>query len=355
MFFLARLFGKRPMLIPALARKFSCDFNVSSEKSIVSPRISSRRAEGRSEDYPSLATYTKYEMKNTETYSIVTGASSGIGKSIAFELGRRHHNLLLVSLPGQGLETVAHELSIHHGIKTDWFETDLSRPLGPKQVFEWVLSNDYSVNYLVNNAGIAGTKALEEADDKYIDDRLLVNIRALVLLCRYFIPVMKKFPEAGILNVASLSAFYSIPFKSIYAASKAFVVNFSQAIRTELKSTGISVSVVCPNGVRTNEGTHARIDAHGGKVKWMTLDSSEVAEIAVKGMLRKKFLIIPGRINVLLLSFSRFIPERIRQNLLYREFHKEVIAGREVTILPELKPPVTTPIQERAANIFPPL
>ncbi len=264
-------------------------------------------------------------MINSEKFTLVTGASSGIGKAISFELAKRKHNVLLVSLPGQGLEKIAAELQSRYQIKTGWFETDLSMTRGPKSVFDWTRSENYTVQYLVNNAGIAGTMAIDNVDEKYIDDRLLVNIRALVILCRYFIPEMKKLPSAGILNISSLSAFFSIPFKSIYAASKAFVMNFSRAIRTELKNTNISVSVVCPNGVRTNQGTHARIEAHGNKGRLVTLDSEEVARIAVDGMLKRKFLIIPGKLNYMLFTASRFIPISIQQYFLYREFYKEII------------------------------
>ncbi len=263
-------------------------------------------------------------MKNTDLFSLVTGASSGIGKAIAFELAGRNRNVLLVSLPGQGLEKVAMEIENRFGVRTDWYEIDLSKPAGPKSVYEWTCQKGYTVENLINNAGVAGTMAIDNSDDKYIDDRLLVNIRAVVILCRYYIPEMKELASAKILNISSLSAFYAIPFKSIYSASKAFVLSFSRAIRTELKNTGISVSVVCPNGVRTNKGTQTRIDAHGNKGRLIILDQKKVAEIAVTGMLKKKFLIIPGNLNYIILATSRFIPVRIRQNMLYREFFKEM-------------------------------
>ncbi|HYW95136.1 MAG TPA: SDR family NAD(P)-dependent oxidoreductase [Bacteroidales bacterium] len=258
-------------------------------------------------------------------YSLVTGASSGIGKAIATELAGRKHNLLLISLPEQGLEKFSNFLQITYGIKTDWLETDLSISGTPKKVYEWAQNKKYMVNTLVNNAGVAGTMGIDMADAKYIDDRLLVNVRALVVLCHYFIPDMKKLPEAYILNIASLSAFYAIPFKSIYAASKAFVVSFSRAISTELKYSGISVSVVCPNGVRTNEGTHTRIEAHGNIVRLTTVTPEQVAKSSVNGMLKRKFMIIPGHFNLFLLFISRFMPSGLKQYLLYREFHKEIL------------------------------
>jgi short-subunit dehydrogenase len=263
-------------------------------------------------------------MNEKTMFTLITGASSGIGKAMAWECGSRKMNLLLVSLPGQSLEEVALQISSRHGVTCNWFETDLSEKDGPAKVFQWTRSNGYVVRYLVNNAGMAGTAIFANSDDKYIDDRILVNIRALVFLSRYFITDMKSIPGAAILNVGSLSAFYSIPFKSLYAASKAFVVNFSRAIRTELNETGISVSVLCPNGVRTNQGTHARIDAHGFMGRLTSVPVEKVAKAGIEGMIAGRFMIIPGFVNHILLFISKLIPGFLKQRKLYREFYKEV-------------------------------
>lgn len=266
-------------------------------------------------------------MNTEKTYALVTGASSGIGKAIAIELAERKMDLLIVSLPSQGLREVALYLTDKFGISCEFLEVDLSEKEGPAEVFRWTENNGYKVRYLVNNAGMAGTMIFEQSSDKYIDDRILVNIRALVLLCRYYIPGMREIPGSAILNVGSLSAFYSIPFKSLYAASKAFVVNFSRAIRTELKDTGIGVSVICPNGVRTNAGTHARINSHGFMGRITTFSAEEVAKAGIDGMLRGKFMIIPGFVNRFLLLISKLIPGFLKQRKLYKEFYKEVRAS----------------------------
>ncbi|MBE0652671.1 MAG: SDR family NAD(P)-dependent oxidoreductase [Bacteroidales bacterium] len=259
-----------------------------------------------------------------EKYALVTGSGSGIGKAIAKELALRGIRVLLVALPGEDLAGYAEDLSRDFGIKTDALETDLSLPGGPGKVIEWVKKNQYPVYFLVNNAGMAGTAVFEQSDDKYIDDRILVNIRALTFLCRYFIPELKKHEKSYILNVSSLSAYYAIPFKALYSSTKAFVLNFSRAIRTELKESPISVSALCPNGVQTNEGTFSRIAAHGKKGKYTTVPVEKVARMAVDHTLREKFLIIPGRVNHFLVFLSRLLPHAVEQNILYREFLKEV-------------------------------
>ena len=262
-----------------------------------------------------------------KTYSLITGASSGIGKSIAYELASRNRNLLLVSLPGEGLTEVAKDIFDNYDVEVDFLEQDLSEKNGPKKVFNWTEKNNYVVDILVNNAGKAGTALFDQSDDFYIDDRLQVNVRALVLLSRYYIPAMKKLPESWIINIGSLSAFFAIPFKSLYSSTKAFVVNFSRALRTELKETGITVSVVCPNGVRTNEGTHARIDSHGAKGKFTSLPVEAVARIGIEKSLKGRFMVIPGRVNRLLLIIKKLLPGFLEQRLLYKEFYNEVIVS----------------------------
>jgi short-subunit dehydrogenase len=263
-------------------------------------------------------------MDSENKYALITGASSGIGKAIAWYCGSKKMNLLLISLPNEGLGQVANEIQQRHDVITHFLETDLANIDGPRTVYNWVLENNYDINILVNNAGVAGTAVFEKSDPEYSDIRIMVNIRALVLLTRYFLPELKKNEKAYILNVSSLSAFFSIPYKTVYSASKAFVLNFSRALRYELKSSPINVSVVCPNGVRTNAGTHARIEAHGTIARITTVSPDLLAKITIENMLKNKFLIIPLRINRLLLLLQKIIPTGMQQRILTREFMKEV-------------------------------
>lgn len=258
-------------------------------------------------------------------YTLITGTSSGIGKELAFYCASKGMNILHVALPGTGLSEVNVAILNTYPVNSDYFEVDLSTEDGTEKVLNWVTEKGYQVNFLINNAGLAGTSVFEESSLKYINDRIMVNIRALVLLTRLFIPLLKGHQKSYILNVGSLSAFYSIPYKSLYAASKAFVVNISRALRTELKETGIKISVVCPNGVRTNPGTNFRIDAHGVKGQLTSLSAQKVAQIAVDNTLKEKFLIIPGRLNYSLYIISKIIPTFIKEKILLKEFKKEVL------------------------------
>lgn len=257
-------------------------------------------------------------------FVLITGASSGIGKAIANYCGSKNMNLLLISRPSGKLALVAQELKEKYRVHIQYFEVDLAEPDGPLRVYNWAKKNNYSVKILINNVGLGGSSVFENSDPDYNNIRIMVNIRALVLLCNYFIPELKKHDKAYILNIGSLSAFFAIPYKAVYSASKAFVVNFSRALKYELKDTSVSVSVVCPNGVRTNAGTNTRIDAHGIKGRITTIPVELLAQKSIEKMLKGKFLFIPLGINRFIFLLGKVVPAGILQKILVREFSKEV-------------------------------
>ena len=128
------------------------------------------------------------------------------------------------------------------------------------------------------------------------------------------------------MNVSSLAAFFYIPYKSLYSASKSFIKNFSRALVGELNGKGVSISVLFPNGVKTNQITTTRIDAHGKVGHWTQGNVNEVVLSAIEGMLKGKFYIIPGYANHFLLLLRLIIPIPIQQWLISREFEKEAKA-----------------------------
>lgn len=261
---------------------------------------------------------------NNSPYTLITGGSEGIGKALALECARRGMNVLLVALPGDTLSETAAIIQKNYQVKVDTLAIDLTEKEAPEKVYAWCKKMKYEVNILINNAGMAGTAVFEESTPDYSDNRILLNIRALVLMCRLFIPGLKKFDHAYILNISSLSAFFSIPYKSVYSASKTFVLNFSKAIRYELKDTPIQISIVCPNGVVTNPGTYARTRAHGFAGRLTTVPVEKLAAYTMNRMLRGRKLIIPGRFNYFLLFLQKILPEFLKMKILLHEFKKEV-------------------------------
>jgi len=261
---------------------------------------------------------------SSSVFTLITGGSAGIGRALAEACARRHMNLLLVALPGPELEETASFILTTWNVNVKTFGIDLSALDAPAKVFQWCLQEQAKVNILINDAGMAGTAIFETSDLSYSDMRIMVNIRALTLLTRLFLPMLKEFDRSYVLNIGSLSGYYSIPYKSVYSASKAYVLHFSQAIREELKNTPVQISVVCPNGVETNQGTFGRISAHGFMGKVTKINKDVLAEYALDKMFRGKTTIIPGRINRFLLAAGKLIPDSFIARLLNKEFTKEV-------------------------------
>ena len=261
-------------------------------------------------------------------YTLITGGSSGIGKAMARECASRGHSLLLVAMDTPELEQTANEIRGEFSVAVEILGLDLTELDGPARVFAWCRGKQYRVNILINNAGIAGSAVFEESTLDYSDERIMLNVRALVLLTQLFLPDLKSNTQAYILNTGSLSAYYSIAYKSVYAASKAFVLSFSRALKEELRGTGVSVSVVNPNGVRTNAGTHGRIDTHGKYINLVILPVERIAFIALEGMLKEKAVIVPGGWNRALLLLSKLIPPGMREKRVADIFRKELQASQ---------------------------
>jgi short-subunit dehydrogenase len=258
-------------------------------------------------------------------FTLITGGSMGIGRAIAYECAGRNMNLLLVSLPEPELEMTADNIRKKFGVVVHTFAIDLTERDAPEKVYSWCKENQWQVNILVNNAGRAGTAIFEDSSFEYNDIRIQLNIRALVCLTYFFLKDLKTLDRSYILNIGSFSAFYSIPYKSVYCASKAFVLRFSRSLNAELKNTPVSVTVVCPNGVKTNPDTYKRISTHGLLTRSVILSAEEVARIAVNGMFKNKVLVIPGFSNKLLFIISKVIPPGVTEKRIVKIFRKELI------------------------------
>lgn len=263
----------------------------------------------------------------TDSYTLITGASLGIGNAMAHYCAGLGMNLALVSLPCESLEEIASEIETMYGVTVYFLEIDLTQTDAPQKVVEWILFEDINVNILINNAGLAGASIFETSTPEYIDARILLNVRATALLTRLFIPILEKNKSSHILNVSSMAAFYAIPYKSLYSATKSFILNFSKAIRVELRAKGINVSVLCPSGVRSNGIMHARMNKHTIFARWTEVTVEKVAQTAINQMLRGKFLIIPGLFSRIVVNASVFVPSSVKEKYILHEYRKEVESG----------------------------
>ena len=258
---------------------------------------------------------------NHKPYTLITGAAIGIGRALAIECARRNMNLALIDLPCSGLDKTIHHLRKNYRVDVQYMETDLTSPHSAEKIFNWTRSQNITVETLINNAGKGHLGSFTDYDHTFYEKMVRLNIESVVVLTRLFLPEMKKLDRAYILNLGSLAAFYPIPYKIVYAGSKSFIYAFSSALKQELKHSGVTVSVLCPGPIITNQEVIMRIRHGGFWAKRSSMQPSKMAVIAISQLLRGKTLIIPGVLNKCFRIASTLVPTKIKQNLLSRKFN----------------------------------
>jgi short-subunit dehydrogenase len=180
------------------------------------------------------------------TTALITGASSGIGETFARELAASNTDLVLVARSQAKLEELATELSGKYQIKTTVIPQDLTQPAAGQVVFETVQAQDLRIDTLINNAGFGDYGAFSDRPLGKLLAMVQLNITAVVELTGLFLPSMQERKQGAIINVSSIAGFQPLPYMSVYAATKAFVLNFSEALWAENKDLGVKILAVCP-------------------------------------------------------------------------------------------------------------
>lgn len=243
--------------------------------------------------------------------AVVTGASLGIGKAIAEELASRKYNLVLSSLPGQGLPDFCNALESAYKICVYCVEGDLTAENGPDNLFEFVQKNQLRVDILVNNAGIGYEGPIEGYTKRQIDHMILLNVRAVTILTVLFKPELSSHSKSYLLNISSFGGYMPTAYKSIYLATKSYVYYFTKALESELKGSSVKTCIAVPSAVRTNRNTLDRIERNGWFSQKSALNPEEVAAQVITGMFKGKKVIMPGKLSNLFFSVALFVPEGI--------------------------------------------
>lgn len=243
-------------------------------------------------------------------YAFVTGASRGLGRAFAEELAKRGFDLLLVSLPGERLPQVASSLRRRYGIEVDVLEGDITCPETRTHVRE-ILSRYGSLTVAVNNAGYGHPGPFDVWDVEEWEGMLRLNVEATSALSHLVIPFLERGRPSFLLNVASLAGFFPMPFFGVYASSKSYVLHFTLALREELKTKGISVSVLCPGGVLTNARSIEEVRAQGIAGRLSSFPPHRVASYALDELFKGRALIIPGWFNRFLVTIASVAPKQL--------------------------------------------
>jgi short-subunit dehydrogenase len=230
--------------------------------------------------------------------ALVTGASSGIGSELARELARRGHHLTLVARREERLRSLAQEISQELGGEAETRVCDLADAEARERLVQELPGSGRSVEILVNNAGFGHNGDFALADTGRAVRMVRLNVEAVVDLCGRYLEGMVRRGRGAVLNVASTAAFQPLPGQAAYAASKSFVLSFSEAVRTELTGTGVTVTAVCPGPVRTEFMEQAglgEVEERTPGAVWMS--AGEVAREAVRGVEHGKRVVVPGALN----------------------------------------------------------
>lgn len=239
--------------------------------------------------------------------ALITGASGGIGYELSQQFAKNNYDLILVARDEEKLKKYADEFKKNHDTKSTIILKDLSSVTAADEILQQLKHEHMTVEVLVNNAGFGSYGKFADTDIKKELSMMQVNMVTLTHLTKLLLPEMLAKKSGKILNVASTAAFFPGPLMAVYYATKAYVYSFSQAIRQELKSTGVSVTVLCPGPTRT--GFEKGADLGSSKLfKKISMDAKTVAENAFKGLMKNKALIIPGFRNKLQVFSEHFVP-----------------------------------------------
>lgn len=241
-----------------------------------------------------------------EGYTIVTGASSGIGLEMAHELAKTGRPLVLVARSEAALNQLAQEWREKYKIEILVVAADLGTPAGIQKTLTVVA--EVPLRALINNAGFGELGRFWEAKWSVIEQMIALNITGLVHLTHALVPRFVKQGHGEILNVASVAGFQPGPYFNVYSATKAFVVSFSEALHEELRSTGVSVTVLCPGVTATNfhvrAGTLELPPPLNGKAS-----ANSVARFGLKAMAKGWRVAVPGLLNRGMAVAARHLPK----------------------------------------------
>jgi len=246
-------------------------------------------------------------------YTLITGASEGLGKALAIECARRSMNLILVALPGPELCSLANLIKGNYPVQVICIGKDLCRDKSCIELYEEVTALNLQVNVLINNAGIGSTVLFEEGSPCLYEKQIRLNVLATTLLSRLFLPTLQRNSHSYILNVGSMASFFYLPKKQVYGATKSFIYFFSKSLRKELRKSNVHVSVLCPGGMNTNLALTLMNKTGNCLSRLSVMNPEEVVPIAIDGLLRGKEVIIPGKLNNFFMLLDKILPEVIKK------------------------------------------
>jgi uncharacterized protein len=243
--------------------------------------------------------------------ALITGASGGIGEALARTLAQHGYNLILVARTLSKLEALGAELSTKNGVEAVSISSDLSAFDASEKLIADLQTRKLNVDVLVNNAGFGEFGEFVTGDPIKQQQMISLNILTLTMLTRHLLPKMLEQKFGRVMNVASTAAFMPGPLMSVYYASKAYVLSFSEALSEELLNTGVTVTALCPGPTESDFQARAAMEDSKLFQGKTLMTSREVAEQGVAALERGQRVVIPGLMNQIQAQASRFLPRAI--------------------------------------------
>jgi short-subunit dehydrogenase len=255
---------------------------------------------------------------NSASAALVTGASAGIGSEIAKLLAGRGYALVLVARRKDRLTALAEELSDQHGVRVETIAADLGKPTPRGKIPGRIEQLGLQIEVLINNAGFAtGGEPFHRADPERELEQVRVDVEAVVALTSAFLPGMVARGRGAILNVASTAGMQPMPYSAGYAAAKAYVLSFSEAVHQEVRGHGVSVTALAPGPVETDFWQIAGWETSSGKsferaVPGTLISPAQAARAGVEGLERGERVVVPGLPIRAAMLASRYIPHMLK-------------------------------------------
>ncbi len=249
---------------------------------------------------------------------LITGASSGLGLSLAHRFAKEGYDLILTARSADKLVAAKEELESAYAVTVTPIPHDLGAPSAAQTLMAAVCERGLTVDILVNNAGFGDFGAFADSEIDKQSAMVDLNVKALMELTHAVLPTMRENRRGKILNVASIAAFQQGPYMSVYYATKAFVLNFSQALAHELKGSGITVTVLCPGPIDT--GFVETADLSRSKLfRSLPVSTPDaVADYGYKSLMKNKTVAIHRLSNKLLIFCGRFAPRKLISYMICR-------------------------------------
>lgn len=259
-------------------------------------------------------------INSPQKLALITGASGGLGKAFAVECASRGWDLFLTDTSIATLNMLAAGLRNSYGVKVITKTCDLTDPTMRAALFDQIRTDNIRPNALINVAGIDYEGCFLDQSAQQIMRIIKLNIEATLAVTHAVLPYRNQRDIFYLINVSSLAAFYPMPVKATYAASKRFLVDFSLALQEELRDSGVRVTVLCPAGMPTNQECIKAIEAQGWAGHITTVDIGRVAHQTLEAAFAGQGLVIPGLMNRIIRLLGSLIPAALLARIINKRW-----------------------------------